>query len=153
MRSGVGVGIRPPNVLGTPKPASSVMMSSTLGAPFGGSTRGGQYGFDWAALRSILPPNFGGGGGSCFPSSVIVAAGEPGTPLICCAVAAVATAIPSTAVNPARQRVLVRSTVSSPCRDDRPRRHDIVPGRPRCPTHGWPVVPAPPPTVLPFRVS
>jgi hypothetical protein len=31
----------------------------------------------------ITPPNFIGGGGSCFPSSVIVALGEPGTPLIC----------------------------------------------------------------------
>ena len=59
------------------------MISSTFGAPLGGSTRGGQYGFDCAALRSILPPNFGGGGGAVRPSIVIVAAGEPGAPLIC----------------------------------------------------------------------
>ena len=39
------------------------MISSTFGAPSRGSTRGGQYGFDFAALRSILPPNFDGGGG------------------------------------------------------------------------------------------
>ena len=31
-----GVGMTPPKVLGTPKPASSVMMSSTFGALFGG---------------------------------------------------------------------------------------------------------------------
>jgi len=36
----VGIGITPPNVLGTPKPASSVMISSTFGALFGGTTRG-----------------------------------------------------------------------------------------------------------------
>ena len=46
MRSSVGVGTTPPNVLVTPNPVSSVMMSSTLGAPFGGTTRGRQYGFD-----------------------------------------------------------------------------------------------------------
>ena len=61
------------------------MISSTLGAPFGGTTRGGQYGVDCAALRSILPPNFGGGGGSWSPLIVVVALGEPGTPVICCA--------------------------------------------------------------------
>ena len=31
----------------------------------------------------IAPPNGSGGGGSCFPSSVTVALGEPGTPVIC----------------------------------------------------------------------
>jgi hypothetical protein len=61
------------------------MMSSTLGAPLGGTTVGGQYGLESLALSLITPPNFGGGGGSCFPSMVIVALGEPGTPLICCA--------------------------------------------------------------------
>src|SRR2546425_11811843 len=53
------------------------MMSKTLGAPFGGTTRAGQYGFDPAVVRSILPPNFCGGGGSCVPSMTVVAAGEP----------------------------------------------------------------------------
>src|SRR5215472_13737067 len=90
MRSRFGVGITPPNVLELAKPASSVMISSTLGAPFGGSTRGGQYGFDCAALRSILPPNLNGGCGSCLPSMVVVALAEPGTPVICCAVEGVA---------------------------------------------------------------
>ena len=71
MRSSAGVGITPPNVLGAAKPTSSVMISSTLGAPFGGTTRAGQYGLDWAAFRLISPPNFAGGFGSIFrrPSS------------------------------------------------------------------------------------
>ena len=49
MRSIVGVGMTPPKVLGTPKPASSVMMSRTLGAPLGGTTRGAHQGFDCRA--------------------------------------------------------------------------------------------------------
>jgi hypothetical protein len=31
----------------------------------------------------ITPPNFGSGGGSCFPVIVVVASGEPGVPVIC----------------------------------------------------------------------
>ena|SRR6516165_4691242 len=76
MRSMVGVGITPPNVLGAPKPWSSVMMSSTFGAPFGGTTRGGHHGVDSEALSLITPPNLGSGGGSCFPVIVVVASGE-----------------------------------------------------------------------------
>ena len=38
-------------------------------------------------IESILPPNFGGGGGSCSPSIVVVALGEPDVPVICWAVA------------------------------------------------------------------
>ena len=83
MRSIVGVGMTPPKVLGAPKPWSSVIMSSTLGAPFGGTTRGGHQAFDSEALSLITPPNFGSGGGSCFPVIVVVASGEPGTPVIC----------------------------------------------------------------------
>src|SRR6478672_7629913 len=63
------------------------MISSTLGAPLGGTTRAGQYGFDWLASRLISPPNFGGGGGRYFPSIVVVALGEPGAPVVCCAIA------------------------------------------------------------------
>ena len=85
MRSIVGVGMTPPKVPGAPKPASSVMMSSTLGAPLGGTTRGAHHGFDCEAFSLITPPNFGSGGGSCFPSIVVVAPGEPGVPVICCA--------------------------------------------------------------------
>jgi hypothetical protein len=42
MRSSAGVGITPPKVLGTPKPASSVMINNTFGAPLGGAMRAGQ---------------------------------------------------------------------------------------------------------------
>src|SRR5258707_4656835 len=54
------------------------MMSRTFGAPFGGTTRGAHQGVDSVALSLITPPNFGGNGGSCFPSSEVVALGEPG---------------------------------------------------------------------------
>ena len=46
-RSNAGVGMTPPNVLGAPKPTSSVMMRSTLGALLGGTTRGAHHAFDW----------------------------------------------------------------------------------------------------------
>src|SRR6266852_8563364 len=59
------------------------MMSRMLGAPLGGTTRGGHHGLESLALSLITPPNGSGGGGSCFPSSVTVALGEPGSPLIC----------------------------------------------------------------------
>src|SRR6476619_1952461 len=85
MRSSAGVGTTPPNVPGAPKPLSSVMMSSTLGAPFGGTTRGAHQAFDSEAFSLITPPNFGSGDGSCLPSRVVVAPGEPGTPVTCCA--------------------------------------------------------------------
>jgi len=67
----------PPKVLGAPKPWSSVMISSTLGAPFGGTTRGAHHAFDSEAFSLISPPKLGAGGGSCFPSIVRVAPGEP----------------------------------------------------------------------------
>src|SRR5215813_9490847 len=91
MRSRLGVGITPPNVLETPKPVSSVMINRTFGAPLGGTTRAGQYGVDCAVLRSILPSNFCGGGGSWLPSIVVVALGEPGTSVTCCAIGGDAT--------------------------------------------------------------
>ena len=56
MRSMAGVGITPPKVLGAPKPWSSVMISSTLGAPFGGTMRGGHQGGDSEAFSLITPP-------------------------------------------------------------------------------------------------
>src|SRR6516225_9769185 len=84
----VGVGITPPNVLGTPKPASSVMISNTLGAPLGGTTRGAHHGFDCSASSLITPPHFGSGGGNCLPVIVVVALGEPSVPVTCCASAA-----------------------------------------------------------------
>ena len=83
MRSIVGVGMTPPNVLGTPKPESSVMMSRMLGACLGGTMRGAHQAFDCRASSLITPPNFGSGAGSCLPLMVVVAPGEPGVPVIC----------------------------------------------------------------------
>src|SRR5260221_8666613 len=71
----------PPNVLGAPNPQSSVMMRRMLGAPLGGTARGAHHGFDCRALSLITPPNFASGGGSSFPLMVVVASGEPGTPV------------------------------------------------------------------------
>src|SRR5687767_2870763 len=59
------------------------MMSNTLGAPFGGTIRGAHQAVDSEAFSLIIPPNAGGGGGSCFPSTVVVAPGEPGIPVTC----------------------------------------------------------------------
>src|SRR5271169_2050852 len=64
------------------------MINSTLGAPLGGTTCGGHHGVDSGALSLITPPNFGGGGGICLPSIVVVALGEPNVPVTCCAEAA-----------------------------------------------------------------
>src|SRR6185437_9329637 len=91
------------------------MIRSTLGAPLGGTTRAGQYGFDWLAWRLISPPNFGGGGGRYFPSIVVVAPGEPGVPVICCA-AAGRTEIVATATdanNPTRMLLVAPMVRSS----------------------------------------
>src|SRR5215471_2890193 len=54
------------------------MINRTLGAPLGGTTRGAHQALDCGALSLITPPNLGSGGGSCFPSMAVVAAGEPG---------------------------------------------------------------------------
>jgi hypothetical protein len=94
----VGVGITPPKVLGTPKPASSVMISNTLGASFGGTTRGAHHGFDCRASSLITPPNSGSGAGSCLLLMVVVALGEPGVPVICWAMACKAASM-STTIN------------------------------------------------------
>src|ERR1700756_5273447 len=83
MRSKAGVGTTPPNVLGAPNPQSSVMMRRMLGASLGGTTRGGHHGFESVAFSLITPPNVGSGGGSCFPSMVVVALGEPSSPVTC----------------------------------------------------------------------
>jgi hypothetical protein len=85
MRSSAGVGITPPKVLGAANPLSSVMISSTLGAPLGGTTRGGHQALDSDAFSLIIPPNFGSGGGSCLPLIVVVALGAPSSPVTCCA--------------------------------------------------------------------
>src|SRR5262245_39882212 len=60
------------------------MIRSTLGAPLGGTTVGGQQGLDWSAPMLMTPQNGGGGAGRYFPSMVVVASGEPGLPVVCC---------------------------------------------------------------------
>ena len=82
MRSIVGVGMTPPKVLGTPNPESSVMMSRTFGACLGGTMRGAHQALDCRASSLITPPNFGSGAGSCLPLMVVVALGEPGSPVV-----------------------------------------------------------------------
>src|SRR5450759_3168787 len=104
MRSIVGVGMTPPNVLGTPKPESSVIISRILGACLGGTTRGAHQALDCRASFLITPPNFGSGGGSCFPLMVVVDPGEPGVPVVCtCARAKGATAMTAAASIPFRR--------------------------------------------------
>src|SRR5262245_48355670 len=78
MRSSVGVGITPPNVLGAPKPTSSVMMRSTLGAPVGGTVAGGHHDVESPTTGLTSPPNFGGAGGRALDWSVSVYEGVPG---------------------------------------------------------------------------
>ena len=51
------------------------MISSTLGAPLGGTTRGGHQVLESVAFSLITPPNFGGGAGIWFPLIVVVALG------------------------------------------------------------------------------
>jgi hypothetical protein len=64
------------------------MISSTLGAPLGGTMFGGHHGLESVAFSLITPPNLGGGVGICLPSMVIVALGEPSVPLTVWAIAA-----------------------------------------------------------------
>src|SRR5271155_5451502 len=59
------------------------MISRTFGAPAGGATRGAHHGLESLALSLMTPPNSGGGGGSWFPGIVVVALGEPNTPVTC----------------------------------------------------------------------
>src|SRR5271170_6676134 len=66
------------------------MIRSTLGAPLGGTTRGGHQGVESLALSLITPPNCGGASGICLPLIVVVASAWPNVPVTCCAVAVVA---------------------------------------------------------------
>src|SRR5271163_5027962 len=63
------------------------MISSTFGAPFGGTILAGQHGLESVALRLITPPKPGGGDGTYFPSIVVVALMEHGVPVVCWALA------------------------------------------------------------------
>src|SRR5215813_544427 len=82
------------------------MMRRMLGAPVGGTTRGGQYGLESLALSLISPPNFIGDGGICFPSIVTVALGEPGVPVMYWALAEKA-AVKMQAATAAQRPILV----------------------------------------------
>ncbi|WP_354548989.1 hypothetical protein [Kaistia defluvii] len=64
------------------------MISRMFGAPAGGTTVGGQNGFELGASKLIVPPKGSGGAGICRPSIVCVALGDPGVPVIVCAWAA-----------------------------------------------------------------
>src|SRR6185312_11065078 len=70
------------------------------GAPFGGTTRGAHQGFDSEAFSLITPPNAAGGGGICFPVMVVVAPGEPNSPVTTCPPAG-----PESAVRPRRRTI------------------------------------------------
>src|ERR1044072_8143803 len=59
------------------------MMSNTLVAPLGGTTRGAHHGVDSEAFCFMTPPNFGLGPGTCFGSRVVVPPGEPEPPFDC----------------------------------------------------------------------
>ena len=72
----------PPNVLGTPKPESSVMISRMLGACLGGTMRGAHHALEFRASFLMTPPNFGSGAGNCRPLMVVVASGAPGVPVV-----------------------------------------------------------------------
>src|SRR6266446_6915752 len=87
------------------------MIRSTLGAPLGGTTRGGHHCVESLALSLITPPNLRGGAGICFPSIVVVALGEPNVPVTCCAAVgatASAAAIRNDAASP-RKNILFES--------------------------------------------
>src|SRR5215471_19320248 len=113
MRSIAGVGMTPPNVPGAPKPQSSVMMSSTLGAPFGGTTRGAHQGVESEAFSLITPPNFGSGGGSWLPGMVVVAPGEPIGAAPCCVCCAKAGADASDHTH-IREAEILRMLIANP---------------------------------------
>ena len=68
----------PPNVLGAPKPWSSVIMSSTLGAPFGGTMRGGHQGFEVRSLFVDHTAEFRNGGWNLFSGNCRGGAGAAG---------------------------------------------------------------------------
>src|SRR5262245_1613802 len=84
------------------------MISRMLGAPLGGTTRGGYQGVESVQLSLIVPPNFGAGGGSWFPSIVVVASGEPGTPVTCCAMVGAVASRNAAAVIPVSLQSMIR---------------------------------------------
>src|SRR5207248_3061396 len=72
-------------------------MSSTLGAPLGGTMRGGHQVFESLASSLMTPPNGNSGAGICLPLITSVPAATPGSPVICCVQAEGAAAITAAA--------------------------------------------------------
>src|SRR4029453_18220400 len=83
------------------------MISSTLGAPLGGTMFGGQPGLESAVVRPILPANGAGGAGILVRSRVVVALGEPGVPVVWTCAKAKGTAIKAAAIPLRRISVFV----------------------------------------------
>src|ERR1700757_393906 len=81
------------------------MIRRMLGAPLGGTTVGGHHGLESVAVSLITPPNFGSGGGSCFPSMVVVAPGEPGVPVVWICARAEGATVKMAAASIARMRI------------------------------------------------
>src|SRR5262245_22371612 len=121
-----GVGMTPPKVLVMPYPWSSVMISSTLGAPLGGTTVGGQPGLESAALRLALPAKGGGGFGIYLPSIVVVALGEPGVPVVCWAPAGVSEKIIRVTAETDNASAVVFMILCSCCLEPQAPRRQVV---------------------------
>jgi hypothetical protein len=79
--SNAGVGIGPPNVDEAPQPTSSVMMSSTFGAPLGAWMPLGKSGVDSFAVRLIFPWKGGSGLGRTSWAAALSAGVIPATRL------------------------------------------------------------------------
>jgi hypothetical protein len=91
------------------------MISRTLGAFLGGTTVAGQQDLESLALRLITPPNAAGGLGRYAPLRVVVALGEQGTPLVCCAARELAEANSHAAAKTAHRALVVRECILISC--------------------------------------
>src|SRR5438105_2197171 len=87
------------------------MISRTLGAPLGGTRRGGHQVFDPCKVSLRTPPNGGGGAGSWLPGTVVVALGEPTVPVVCCAITSNETVEPRRKPNDSNRDVLLIVTL------------------------------------------
>jgi len=121
------------------------MISSTLGAPLGGTIRGSHQGVDSDARSLMVPPNFGSGAGSCLPLIEVVAWAEPSSPVTSCAMpdeACSPKAIPETAMVMTNLIAFMRALhlgialLTSASHAVPPARRDIRPSCPKRP-HAW----------------
>jgi hypothetical protein len=101
-------------VLGAAKPISSVTINRMFGAPLGGITSAGQYGFDSVALGAISPRNGCIGFGRYLPSMVVVEPDEPGVPVTCwpCALNVVSDASTRAASHPDAASCLMTPSIT-----------------------------------------